>query len=367
MSVFSNLIVGKKESVLDELLLLNPIQIPLITALGGFGKPVHNTQHEWNEDAMYGFKANIPGELAEAATSLTVEAADKEKFRVGQVIQIEDELMLITSIHATDPILTITRGYAGTTDIIHAAGSQVDVNFNLSEEGADARDTRYKARENKFNYTQIFDDSVQVTGTAAEVAQYGIDNIYEIEKQKKIVELALQLEKACINGFRYQSGNYRYFNGIKRWITTNIINASSADITKKMLNDAVQNVADNAGLGGGRYVMMVSPLQRRKIGVLDANSLIIERSDTRRGEIVKSVITDLGEFPVVVNPNLMSDELIFTDLNRMSIRPLGSREFSHEYLGKQGDYFKGTILGEYTFEFKEEKAHSRVIGLKTSW
>lgn len=367
MSVFSSLIVGKKESVIDELLLLNPLQIPLLTALGGFGAPVYNTQHEWNEDEMYGFTAKLPGELAEAATSVTVEAADKEKFRVGQIIQINEELIHITAISASDPILTIVRGYADTTDATHAADSKIDINFNLSEEGADARGTRHKPRVNKFNYTQIFDDSVKVTGTAAEIAQHGIDNLYELEKQKKIVELALQLEKACINGFRFQSGNFRYFNGIKRWITTNVINATGGDITKRMLNDAVQAVADKAGLTAGRYVFMAAPLQRRKLGTLDANSLIIERDDSKRGETVRTVVTDLGEFPVMMNPNLDANELIFTDLNRMAVRPLGSRDFAHEYLGKKGDYFKGTVLGEYTFEFKQEKAHSRIIGLKTTW
>jgi len=369
MSVFSNLIVGKKESVVDEMLLLNPIQIPLLSMLGGFGNPVRNTLHEWNEDEMYGYKSALAADITDAATTLVLADADeRQKFRVGHIIQINEELMKVTAISTGGTYeLTVTRGYAGTTAAAATAGESISINFVEGEEGADARTSRYKPRVNKQNYTQIFDDTVEVTGTAAEIEQYGIDKLYEYEKQKKLVELALQLEKACIDGVKYSAGNVRQFAGLKAWIQTNIIDASAADISKKMLNDAVQAVADHAGVAAGNYVFMVSPTQKRKIGALDANSLIIERTDGVRGETVNWVVTDLGEFPVRVNPNLKPDEMIFMDVNRAKVRPLGSRSFFHEYLGKKGDYYSGMVVGEYTFEFKQEKAHSRLTNLKTTW
>ncbi|WP_307189750.1 DUF5309 family protein [Geomicrobium sp. JCM 19037] len=70
--------------------------------------------------------------------------------------------------------------------------------------------------------------------------------------------------------------------------------------------------------------------------------------------------TDFGEFPVSINDNLAKGEVLFVDKNRMRIRPLQGREFSHEFLGKQGDYYKGMIVGEYTLEFVQEAAHARI-------
>lgn len=362
--IYTASLVGKKQSVVDELLLLNPLQIPIISLLGGFGNPVSNTQHEWNEDEMYGFASSTGGLAAVDTTTLNVAAGNGAMFRAGHVIQMGSEMIRVTSV-STDA-LTITRGYAGTSAAIHANLTVAKILFTEGVEGAAARAARYKARTNKYNYTQIFDDTVEVSGTSVEIDQYGFDNLYELEKQKKLAELAFQLERACLDGIRYQSGNIRQFGGIKYWVTTNVFNASAADITKKMLNDAVQAVADAAGLNSGRYVFMVSPTQRRKLGTLDAASLLINRTDMGRGETVKSLTTDLGEYPVVTNPNMDASEMMFLDLNRMRIRPLGSRVFKHEYLGKTGDSYSGTLLGEYTFEFKEEKAHARLINLKTT-
>lgn len=362
--IYTASLIGKKQSVVDELLLLNPLQIPILTLLGGFGQPVHNTQHEWNEDEMYKF-ASVTGGLAAAdTTTLNVATGNGALFRAGHVIQMESEMLKVTAV-STDA-LTVTRGYAGTTAAIHADTTVAKILFTEGVEGADARAARAKARVNKYNYTQIFDDTIEVSGSAVEVAQYGFDNLYEYEKQKKIAELAFQLERALLDGIRYTSGNIRQLGGIKYWVTTNVANASAADITKKMLNDMVQAVSDNAGLSAGRYVFMASPTQKRKLGTLDAASLLIGRADQTRGETVKTIVTDLGEYPVYTNPNMDAGDLMFLDLNRMRVRPLGARSFSHEYLGKKGDSYNGQLVGEYTFEFKEEKAHARLINLKTT-
>ncbi|PFJ18162.1 SU10 major capsid protein, partial [Bacillus cereus] len=51
------------------------------------------------------------------------------------------------------------------------------------------------------------------------------------------------------------------------------------------------------------------------------------------------------------------------DANRITIRPLVTREFSHEFLGKKGDYMKGMLVGEYTLEMLQEAAHAKIVGL----
>lgn len=365
--IYTSDLVGKKESVVDEMLLLNPLQIPFITMLGGFGRPISNIMHEWNEDQMFSYSSETAASIAnDSVTSVTVATGDGSKFRDDHVIQVEDELMKVTGV-STDT-LTVVRGYAGTTAVAHTVvGTDIEILFTEGTEGADAREARSKARTNKYNYTQIFDDSVEVSGSSVEIDMYGFDALYEYEKQKKMAELAYQLERACINGVRYSSGNVRQFGGIRNWISTNVTDASASDITKKMLNDVVQNVSDSGGLRGGRYVFMTSPTQRRKLGTLDSNSLIIDRGDKTRGETVNAVLTDLGEFPVFPNPNIRPGEMFFTDLNRVQLRPLGSRSFFHEFLGKTGDSYRGQILGEYTLEFKEESAHARIKDLNTSW
>jgi flagellin len=70
-------------------------------------------------------QADLGVSLDNSATALTV--TDGTKFSVGDVIQIEDELMEVTA-KATNN-LTVTRGYAGTTAAAHdGSGTAIDIN-----------------------------------------------------------------------------------------------------------------------------------------------------------------------------------------------------------------------------------------------
>ena len=364
--IYTSNLIGVKESVVDEFLLLNHYQIPLLSALG-FSSEIANTTHEWNEDEMFAKSdpANNGGPIAAGDGSFTV--TDGTKFRIGHVISAEgsDELMLITNIAGN--VLTITRAYQGTVAAGFADGTEIHVEWIQGLEGADARDARYKARTNVYNYTQIFDETIEISGTAEAIAQYGVDNEYTKEQMKKLEELAWQLENALINGRLYSLGTDKKMKGIRSFIATNVTNAGGVDITDDHVNSMVQDVSDAGGLKtGGRYVFMMGATQKRMISKLFSSDIIVPHTDTMRGLTVDSLRTDFGTYPVMYNDNLRSTEVFFIDLNRMYVKPLRGRNWFHTYMGKTGDKMKGQIVGEFTLEFRQEKAHSRLYNLDTS-
>ena len=110
MTILQNQIVGKKESVTDELLLLNPHQTPMIS-LVGFGESVSQVERQWFEDEMYADETTVATALTEAATTLAV--ADGSIFQAKHVVKVGEELLLVTAVSTNS--LTVTRGYAGTT------------------------------------------------------------------------------------------------------------------------------------------------------------------------------------------------------------------------------------------------------------
>jgi hypothetical protein len=65
----------------------------------------------------------------------------------------------------------------------------------------------------------------------------------------------------------------------------------------------------------------------------------------------------------VLNNNLDAKELLIVDTNRVALRPLVGRDFFHMFMGQQGDYTRGILVGEYTLEFRQEKAHARIKNL----
>ena len=358
--IVSGQLIGKRESVTDEILLLNEHQTPLLSLLG-FSDAVSNVEHVWFEDEMFADESVTTAAAAIDATTVVV--ADETPFRANQVVKIGDELLKVTAVSGKN--LTVTRAYAGTTAAAIVSGAKVEAQFVEGVEGADARKGRFKSRARKSNLTQIFDETITLTGTAAAVSQYGIDDQYEYEKQKKQVELALQLEKAAISGIKFESGDglVRQMGGMRQVIATNVIDAKAA-LTDALINDAMQKIYEKGGFnGGGNYKVMVGAKQKRAISNFDKSQIRLDRADNGRGQVVDHFVSDFGSAEIILNNNLNADELFIFDANRTSIHPLKGREFTHEYLGKKGDYYEGQIVGEYTTMLQQEKAHARIKGL----
>ncbi|WP_323873242.1 SU10 major capsid protein [Paenibacillus polymyxa] len=363
MTIYTTDLVGKRESVADEILLLNPTQTPMLNLLG-FSQPVTSTTHVWLEDAMFATRTTITAAAAADATEIKV--ASTEPFRPHTIAEVGDELVLIQAVDTAANKITVVRGHSGTTAAAIAKDAPIESLYGDSREGADARDARYKSKTRVDNVTQIFEDTVSVTGSAEAVAQYGIGSsgLYAYEKAKKQLELALQLEKAIIGSRKFESGDMRTMRGIRSFIETNVTTAGGP-VTKKLLDDVAQKVYSAGGFatGSAGYTFVVPAVQKRAISELASSNIRLTQAENSRGQKVDHLINDFGTFQVVLNDNLKPDEILFIDANRIKIRPLGDRSFGHTYLGVKGDYQSGIIVGEYTLEFEQEKAHARIKGL----
>lgn len=362
MTIIQNQIIGKKEDVTDELLLLNPHQTPMLS-LVGYGEATTQVEHTWFEDEMYADETTATAAATNSETTVTV--ADGSIFEPKHVIKVGEEFLLVTAVDGNE--LTVTRGYADTTAGAVAEGAKVEFQFVEGVEGADARKARFKARTRHSNITQIFDETISITGTAAATSQYSIDDLYEYEKQKKQLELALQLEKAVINGVKYESGNglTRQMGGLRNFVKTNVTDAAGEGLTEDNLTDAFQTLFEKGGFAtGGNYKLIVGAKQKRAISKLGVDKIVLERQDNGRGQVVDHYLSDFGAAEILLNNNVGADEVFLIDVNRIEIKPLQTRQFTHEYLGRAGDRVSGNIIGEYTLELHQEKAHARIKGLK---
>lgn len=358
----SNLIVGKRESVVDEFMLLNPYLMP-VTQFLGFGEAVIATTHKWYEDKMNSDRDAVNGAKTNTDTTIVVDTGSI--FRPNQVIKIDAELLYITAVSGNN--LTVTRGYGGTTAAAIADNAIVEIMFNLQAEGSEAREGIYIPRTSKDNITQIFDDTIKISGTAQSIAQYGIDDEYNKEKMKAQIRLAKQLENALVDGVKFESGDFRMLGGLRSFITENVLNANNAALTFKIIDDMMLEIFKTGAMKDAtRYGIMMSPLQRQVLAEADSAKVRITQNERSVGRVIDQINTNYGVLPIIVNTNFKSDELAIIDGNRGKIRPLTGREFTHEYLGKTGDNIKGTVVGEYTLEFKQQEAHAWIKGLKTT-
>ncbi|CAM3803653.1 SU10 major capsid protein [Alkalicoccus chagannorensis] len=360
--VYLNELVGVQESVEDQVFLLNEHQIPILQYTG-FGEPVLDVKHSWFEDSTFSFETKLKDDVAAADEEILVD--DTEPFMIGHQIKIDEELLKVTGVNHTQNTLEVERGLHGTEAAAYQKGDTVEVLFREGAEGADAGESRYKARKQVSNITQIFDETISVTGTAQAVSLTGIEDLYNYEQAKKLTELSLQLEKALVNGQKYegQGGTVRQMRGVRSFIETNVIDAGGNDLTAEILNDAIQSLFEAGALRSQTdYKIMVSPSQKRQISRMGAEHVRLERQDNTRGNVVDQLVNDFGTFDFVINKNLKDNEVFIVDMNRVKVRPL--RPFTHELLSTTGDSVNGTILGEFTLELIQEQAHARIIGLE---
>ncbi len=355
------MIEGSVESVTDEMLLLNPIETPLINLLG-FGDEVTNTEHAWYEDSPFALETKATADESEPdATVITV--ASVGDLRVGDVIKNGEEQILVESIDKTANTITVRRAYGETQSEPITAGKKLEVLFSEAAEGKDFRPSRFKPRERLFNYTQIFDDSITITGTAQAVGQHGINDLYEYEKQKKQLELAGNLEKALINGIRFQTpdGNVRMMGGLRYFAET----VEKSEMTYEDFVDVAQELYEQGAhsIDNHRYIIMVGSHQKRKLSRLQSDKVIIDRDDKKRGQIVNEIVTDFGTLPIVLNDNVAPDEMFIIDLDKLSINPLKGRSWQHKFLGKTGDRIEGQIVGEYVLVARHPQTMRHIKGL----
>lgn len=357
-------LIGKKESILDTLLLLNPLTTPLIN-LVGFDKPVADTTVTFYEDEMFPTATTLTAAID--AVTKTIAVADTEAFLVDCVAEIGEESVYVTAVDESAGTITVERGYAGTTAAEAKKGDSIEFQFVVNEEGGETKQARFKAKTPVYNVTQIFKEGISVSGTTTSIAMHGqgdMEDVYLHERLKKETELAAQLERALINGRKIDNGKFRTMAGIRQMMKTNVIDAGGQPVTAAMITDVSKSLYEKGAFdAGANFVIMCGANQKVAISNLQADNVRITQQENQQGRVVDVLLNDFAQLPIVLNNNLKPDEVFLIDTNRIKIRPLVGREFHHVFEGVDGDRTKGFVVGEYTLEFNQESAQARIKNL----
>lgn len=370
------------EDVSDIISLVSPYETPLLDLLGQAHKPARSTVHEWIEDTLLPNTDLInqttfsPGPAT--ATAITVD--NGSRFRPGDQVRPNNgpEVMLVTAVSGN--VLTVTRGYGGTTAIALADNTKLTILGNAALEGDDRPAARFTNRVRKANFTQIFTASVEVSGTQQAASAIGVRDEVDYQKQERLRELLRDLEHCVINGVAPSTSPEgsatvrRTMRGIARHITTH--NYSPGDgvvpsgqgtnndlLTEDIINAALRAVWDVAQ--SRIDTIVVGGFQKRRI-----NQFVGDRGyapkDTRFKELVSVYESDFGVCRVILSRAMPADQVLMLDSSRIQVLPLAGRSFHYKPLGPTGDAHTGQVIGEYTLELKNENAHALIKGLATA-
>jgi hypothetical protein len=357
------------DDVGDLVSIVGPHEAALLDALGD---PLHvatSTRHEWVEDELISNIGAIlqAGLTDSSANTTSITVADGTLFRAGDQVQGagKSEVAMVTAVSGNT--LTLVRGYGGSTAQPLADGTKLVIIGNGALEGADAGAPRFSVRARKSNYTQIFSAAVQVSGSEAAVRHVGVEDEVDYHKTNRLRELLRDLENTAINGVAptaTQEGSgtvRRTMRGILQSITTNQMIPGvgmipgDGTLTEDHLNAALRTVWEASGSKPDMIVCGGS--QKRRLNALIQPS----QRYTSGGETLKSLVSvyesDFGVCRVVMSRYVPGDSIILLDSSRVAVVPLMGRSFQYRPLAAVGDYTSGEVLGEYTLELRNEKAH----------
>lgn len=354
--------------------LIDPYDVGILSYFGmsSLDKEATETTHQWMEDSLRPLTSTITDNpLGAGATTINVAAGTGVNFRTNDIVKIDDELIRITADPAADALTTIAasngRGWGGSTAAAHNQNSVIEIVGVAYLEGNPTPGlARTVVKTSVSNFTQIFEDVVQISSTLEAVEQWNPGSEYARQLGKTMKSLLILMDKTFIYG-KPNAGSAtvpRAMAGIRHFITTNVVAASGAQISEKLFQDGLNLTYDAGGMVKCAFMRL-----RQKQGInkfLDPNRRT-SMDDRRAGAIVDTYLWDQGTVDMVVDRWLPADEIIQLDSEHIGFGPLRTQNLAHEVLPKSSRLLqKGEITGEYTCEVKSQTAHARITGLATT-
>jgi len=358
----------QKRAIADYIDIIDPRDTPVVSYFGLDGDPGKfrvvnwpSTKLEWLEDSL----SPLTGSLSTSCTKTvtTVDVTDASKYKPGDVIEVDAEMMWVSGVDQTANSLTVTRNFGGTATT-HAKSAVVTIINHARLEGADADyDRGVTDITAPFNYTQIFQEDVSVSRSANKISQYGIAEEFDFRAAKKIPSLTRLIEKAFFRGQR-KSGSAvlpRAFGGMETFATVNTLSAASGALTRMQLEDLVE---DCWGYGGNPDLIICNSWVKRKISGFYEGYVRTERDENRGGVTISEIETEFGTLNVLMSRWCPSAKLYVVESQYVGF--IAFDPFFQEELAKTGDSVKGQVVGEYSLVMKNGKAHGWIEEISTT-
>jgi hypothetical protein len=349
-------------------------QFPLLKRWSSkvFKADVKSHKYEWSERGMRPVVAKVASATVAAdATTFYVDTAGV--FNVDDVLQKPDgEQVLVTSV-AGGTLLTV-KALSGTPETM-VLGETVKRIGVATAQGKDADNMVIQGTEDLYNFTQIFEDVIELSGTQRNSMIRGDENSAELieRKQKELMELfqsSLLVGRRTLNAEekRTTMGGLKFF--IDTYAPENAIDFGGASTwntaasVKGKIDDAVEKIANNMG---GKPVIVLGFKAMRKLKDLADGTVFTKTSDKTRGTAMpEQYLSQLGALDIVMlrERSGILDNLIFIiDEEQCGFKSMKNRGWFTEELAKTGDSYRWQVLGEYTAKFAIPKVQAYIYNL----
>lgn len=338
-----------------------------------------SVKHEWLEDVL---KPRSVAYTGYDASTGVFSVGDTTGWAVGDVVRIKNDPALFTISEITaGSAIKVTflagngSGITGIADIPTAGGTLIFDHTPVLQ-GSLSGASLFSQSGVEFNYTEIVRGDVEITNTALATRTYGNENAMPYQLERAMIAIMRQLNNIALYGSRNtqapsavnagRAGGLYYYGTQADGIS---VDANNAAVSLKLINDAAQNILD---AGGNPDTVLCGPGQARVISQIMRSQINLTPGDTQRGAFANKVVSEsTGQvMNVFIEPsmsNLDSDVWVI-DSSGLGMCYLENRELHSEPATAPGyDGQKWSIIGEFTFEFKNAKQKlCRIKGLQAS-
>ena len=385
----------RKPAVSELISMIDPSEVPLCAYLNfgagtegkfqlGDGFPNHKV--EWIEDVLTDRADAVNSTVMTNSTTTTAfDVDDGGVFQPGHIIEVDSEFMWVSAV--TSNTLTVTRGAWGSTQATHADDAAVTVVSTARLEGDTADDSHTTTVGRPFNYTQIFQRTIDVSRSLQRQAQYGVQDEYNRQVVKYVGGgdgmggrgragvLPIELEKAMFRGGRTlrTAALGGSMGGLDWWLNTsnnagaNVTTLSNSPaLTRKNVEDAIEDCWDD---GGKPNLIVCGAWAKRKLTSFYEGAVRYERETPMGGMVIERILTEFGELDILLDRWCPTTKMYVLDTDFIGILPF-DEFFEEEFTGNPADSKKGQVVGEYTFIVGHvnatESAHALISGFSTS-
>lgn len=345
--------------------------LKLIGGVSGKAPSVPMNKAEWGWGSPDPMEFTLNEALNNSDTSFDVTGGLAAQ--VGSIVRIDEEDMLVTA--ATDTLLTVSRGFRGTSNVSHDNASTIHVIGIALAENVNDPLSPITQGEVDYNYHEIVIFGWQLSERAKVTPTYESRNFsgdrFQQELKKKMNDTApVYLERMLIDGLRNQgtSAIPSTMGGLRQssYITTKVP-MSGDPLTELDIMETLQTTYNLVGSDKMAKKAMLGSTGKRIINSFYNDTRRTSGTDKTIGVSFDTIETDFGPITFYLNYQLdrlgRGDHIFFINPEDITLRPYASSTgWQTGTLATQGWYDRGFLRGDFTAIFQNPDARSLISG-----
>jgi hypothetical protein len=374
----------------EKILLLYPnstAKNPL-TALTALMKsePTNDPEYNWWEKSFPSQRVPLSTSIDASQTTIAV-TAGAAQYKAGHILLVEqtNELLYVAADPTGDTLLTVMRGFAATTPAsVTVGGAGVNPHIRVVgsayEEGSDAPTGINYDPTKKYNFTQIFRNTLEMTRTAQKTRLRTGDQVKEAKRE--CLELhTIEMEKAFIWGRRHETTfkgkPLRTTGGIVSFIPSGNVIPAGSTTDLETLEGWLERIfafgaSEKIAFTGNRALTVLGQIVRKNSQInitpgLKEYGMSVSRLFCPFGELVIFTHTLFNQLPGGVTGstayNGWNSNMLIVDQSNLKYRYIDDTKYEKKLENNDVDGMKSGYLTECGLEIHHPDTHFLITGI----